>query len=175
MHQTLNPTIQAQNKHKLRTRKNPKNKTRANLPHAAAVLERVGPALERAVEVAVHLVLLLPALVHQRELEQRAHVRALAGERDEHRHVGGVVLWIFAVGVEVDGPLVASDGEVVARDVLPDAHALGQRVALDHELVRPVHRLRHRPRARRRHQRALLRRHGSSIGSACSLSLSLSL
>jgi len=94
-------------------------------------------------------VLALAALVEQRELEERAHVGAVGRERDEYGDVVGVVLGVLPVGVEVDRPLVAADGEGLAGDVLPHAHALGERVALDHEAVGPVHRLRHGARARR--------------------------
>jgi hypothetical protein len=109
-------------------------------------------------------VLALVALVEERELEERAHVGALGGERDEDGDVGGVVLGVLPVGVEVDRPLVPAHGEGLAGDVLPHAHALGERVALDHEPVRAVHRLRHRPRARRRRRhvpRQVFRRRGN--------------
>ena len=86
----------------------------------------------------VHLVLALAALVDERELEERAHVGALAGERDEERDVGGAVLGALAVGVEVDGPLEAADGEGLGGDVLADPDPLGERVAGDLEVVRPV-------------------------------------
>lgn len=86
----------------------------------------------------VHLVLALAALVDERELEERAHVGALAGERDEERDVGGAVLGALAVGVEVDGPLEAADGEGLGGDVLADPDPLGERVARDLEVVRPV-------------------------------------
>ena len=53
----------------------------------------------------MHLVLPIPALVEQRELKQGADVGALGGERDEDGDVGGVVLWVLAVRVEVYRPL----------------------------------------------------------------------
>jgi hypothetical protein len=94
--------------------------------------------------VGVDLVLGLAALVEERELEERADVGALGGERDEDGDVGGVVLGVLPVGVEVDGPLVPADGEGLAGDVPADAHPLGEGVALDDEAVGTVHRLRHR-------------------------------
>ncbi|KAL6992950.1 hypothetical protein U1Q18_011065, partial [Sarracenia purpurea var. burkii] len=89
--------------------------------------------------MAVDLVIPLAALVDERQFEQCADVGALAGQCDEDGDVHGVVLGVLAVGVEVDGPLVATDGESVAGDVLPHSHAFGQRVTSDHELVRAVH------------------------------------
>lgn len=119
----------------------------ALLPHAAAVLEGVRPALEGAVEVAVDLVLPLPALVHQRELEERPDVGAVAGQGDEDGDVRRAVLRVLPVGVEVDGPVVAPDGEDVAGDELAGPHPLGQRVAADGERVGAVHRPADRRRA----------------------------
>ena len=66
--------------------------------------------------------------------------------------VGGVVLWVLAVGVEVYRPLVSSYREHLARDVFFDSDLLRQRVSLYHELMRPVHRLCHRPQTRSRCQ-----------------------
>lgn len=125
-------------------------------PHAAAVFEGVGAAIEGAIEMAVDLVLGLAALVEEGELEEGADVGAVAGEGDEDGDVGGVVLGVLAVGVEVDRPLVAPDGEVLAGDVLPHPDPLRQGVALYDEPVRPFHRLRHRSGARRRQRRLLL-------------------
>ncbi|GLT61306.1 hypothetical protein SLA2020_340250 [Shorea laevis] len=99
--------------------------------------------------MAMDLVLAFAALVHERQFEQGSDIGALAGERDEDGHIGGIVLGVLAVGVEVDRPLVPSDREIVTRDVLPHPHALGQGVTLDNELVRAVLGLRHGPRARR--------------------------
>jgi hypothetical protein len=135
-----------------------KSRQKICLPHGAAVLEGVWAGLEGAVEVGVDLVLALAALVEQRELEEGADVGALGGEGDEDGDVGGVVLGVLPVGVEVDRPLVAADGEGLAGDVLPDAHPLGERVALDHEAVGAVHRLRHGAGAGRR------RRHVPRLG-----------
>jgi len=104
--------------------------------------------------VAVNLVLTIPALVEQRELEQSADVGALGGEGDEDGDVGGVVLGVLAVRVEVYRPLVPSHRERLAGDVFPHSDPLRQGVSLYHELVRPVHRLRHRPRTRPRRQHA---------------------
>ena len=122
------------------------------LPHAASILESVGAALEGAIEMAMDLVLAGAALVKQSELEESAHVVSLAGQCDEDGDVGGVVLGILAIRVEVDSPLEPSDREVVARDVLPHPDPLCQRVPSYREIVRAVHRLRHGPRAARRAQ-----------------------
>lgn len=87
----------------------------------------------------MNLVLALAALINQGQLEKSPHVGALASQRYEHGHISGVVLGVLPVGIEEDRPLVASNGEVIASDVLADTHALGQGVALDRELVRAVH------------------------------------
>jgi hypothetical protein len=107
--------------------------------------------------VGVDLVLALAALVEERELEERADVGALGGESNEDGDVGGVVLGVLPVGVEIDRPLVPADGEGLAGDVLADAHSLGQRVALDDETVGAIHRLSHRARSRRRRRHVPLR------------------
>lgn len=86
----------------------------------------------------MNLVLSFAALINKGELEERPYVGALAGERNEDGDIGGVVLGVLAVGVEIDGPLVAADGEVVAGDVLADADALGEGVALYGEVVGAV-------------------------------------
>lgn len=104
--------------------------------------------------MAVNLVLAPAALVQELELEEGADVGALAGEGDEDRDVGRVVLGVLPVGVEVNRPLVPADGEVLAGDVLAHAHALGERVPLDREPVGAVDGLGQRLRRRRRHQRA---------------------
>lgn len=96
----------------------------------------------------------LPALVNQSQLKQRAHVRPLARQRDENRYIRRVVLGILTIGVKVNRPLVTPDGEIVASNMLPDAHTLRHGVSLDHEAVRAVYRLRHRARAGRRNQQA---------------------
>jgi len=94
-------------------------------PHASAVLEGVGAALERPPKVGVHLVLPLAALVDERELEERAHIRALAGEGYEEGDVGGAVLRALPVGVEVDRPVESPHGEGLGGDILPHPDTLG--------------------------------------------------
>jgi hypothetical protein len=49
-----------------------------------------------AVEVDVHLVLALAAMVLEHELEKHAYFGGLWGKRDEDRDVGGVVLGILS-------------------------------------------------------------------------------
>lgn len=94
------------------------------------------------------------ALVQESQLEQGPNVSALAGERDEERDVGGVVLEALAVWVEVDRPRVPAYHERVGRHVLTDPHAFRERVPADLELVGPIHRLVPRRRGRRRWRRA---------------------
>lgn len=92
--------------------------------------------------MAVDLVLLLPALVEQRQLEQRPHIGPLARQGDEQRHVRRRVVHALPVRVEVDRPLISTHRKGVRRDVLANPHALGQRITSDLELVRTIHRLR---------------------------------
>lgn len=99
--------------------------------------------------MAMHLMLPFAALIDKGQLEQRPDIRTFAGERDEDGDVSRVILWVFAVRVEVYGPLKPTHCEIIARNVLSNPHALSQRKTLDHELVRAVHRLRYRPRASR--------------------------
>jgi hypothetical protein len=98
--------------------------------------------------VGVHLILPIAALVDERELEERAHIGALAGERDEERYVGRFVLGALPVGVEVYRPLEPADGEGLGGDVLSHTGPFGEGVAGDLEVVRPVHRLGDRRRRR---------------------------
>lgn len=78
-------------------------------------------------------------LVEEGEVEEGSDVDAVGGEGDEDGDVAGVVLDVLAVGVEVDGPVVSSDGEDVAGEVAAGAHALGEGEAPDGELVGPLH------------------------------------
>lgn len=109
--------------------------------------------------MAMHFVLAFTALVHKRELEKSPNIGALAGKGNEYRDIGRIVFGIFAIGVEVDGPLVTTDGEALAGYVFANAHAFGQGVSLDDEFVGPIHGLGHRLGARwgawRRHRRIL--------------------
>lgn len=73
----------------------------------------------------MNLMLPFPTLIQQRQLEQRPHIGPIASQRNKNRDVRRVILWILAVGVEVDGPLVPADGERVARDVFPDPDSFG--------------------------------------------------
>lgn len=100
----------------------------------------------------------LPALINERELEERPHIRPLARQGDEDRHIGRTVLRIFPIRIEVNRPLIPTNRKIIARDVLTDPHPLGQRVTLDHELVGPVHGLRHRSGARRGDRKRLVHR-----------------
>ena len=103
-----------------------KNKSNyENSPHAASVLERVGAALKRAIEVAMNLVLPISALVHQSEFKQRSHIRTFAGKRNENGYIGRIVLRILAIGVEVYSPLVAADREILTGYVLANADPFG--------------------------------------------------
>lgn len=89
--------------------------------------------------MAMNLVLAGATLVEESELEEGTHVGALAGKGDEYGDIGGVVLGVLAVRVEVNGPLVPSHREIVAGDVLTHANSFGQRVPSDGEVVGPIH------------------------------------
>jgi hypothetical protein len=128
--------------------------TWSTLPHGSSVLERVGSGLHRPVEVGVDLVASAARLVQEGKLEEGAHVGAAGDEGDEDGDVGSVVLGVLAVGVEVDSPVVASDGEDVAGEVVAGAHALGEGETLDGVVVGAPHCVGDvaRPRRRRCHR-----------------------
>ena len=73
--------------------------------------------------MAMNLVIIPATLVQKRELKERPDIGTLARQRDEERYIGGVILAALAVGVEVDGPGVAADGEGIGSDELSDPHA----------------------------------------------------
>lgn len=82
-----------------------------------------------------------PTLIHQRQLKQSPHIRPFTRQRNEHRHIHRTILDILPVGIEVNGPIVSSDGESVAGYIFAGTHSLGQRVTSNGELVRAIHRL----------------------------------
>lgn len=119
--------------------------------------------------MAMNLVFPFPTLIHQRQLKQGPNIRAFARQRNENRHVRGIILGVLAVGVEINRPLVPSHGEIVAGDVLPNSHAFRQRIPLDYEPVGPIHGLRDGAGARRRQKRVFVvhgrrGRWGNSLG-----------
>lgn len=124
------------------------------IPHGSPVLEGVWAELERAVKVRVNLVAAAAGLVEEGELEEGSDVDAVGSEGNENGDVVGVVLGVLAVGVEVDGPVVSSDGEDVAGEVAAGAHALGEGVAPYGELVGPPNGLGYRARPRWRRGRS---------------------
>jgi len=87
--------------------------------HAVAVLEGVWVALERPPKVGMHLVLPLAALVDERDLEQRAHIGAFAGQGYEERDVDNAILAALPIGVEVDRPIESPHVEGLGGDELP--------------------------------------------------------
>lgn len=97
----------------------------------------------------VDLVAGAAGLVEEGKLEEGADVGTLGGEGDKHGDVAGVVLVVLPVRVEVDGPVVAADGEGVTGEVPAGADALGEGETLDRVLVRSPHGLCDRPRPRR--------------------------
>lgn len=127
-----------------------KRRKKKNEPHATTILEGIRPTLKRTIKMTMNLMLPFPTLIQQRQLEQRPNIGPIASQRDEDGDVGGVILGVLAVGVEVDSPLVPADGESIAGDVFPDPDSFGERVAFDREAVGSVYGLRHRERGRRR-------------------------
>lgn len=116
---------------------------KTTLPHTAAVFKCIRSTLKRPIEMAMHFMLPFPALVNKSQLEQRSDIRPLARQRNENRDVSRIILRIFTVGVKVNRPFIASDGEIIAGDMLTDAHSFGHGVALDHKAVRPIYGLGH--------------------------------
>lgn len=99
--------------------------------------------------MAMNFIIPLLTLIHQRQLEQSPNIGSVASERNKDRNVHGIVLRVLPIGVEVNSPIVTTNGESVAHDVLSRAHPFGQRVTLYCELVRAVHGFADRTRARR--------------------------
>nr|KYP40451.1 hypothetical protein KK1_038206 [Cajanus cajan] len=99
--------------------------------------------------MAMNLIIPLLTLIHQRQLEESPNIGPVASERYEDGNVHGIVLGVLAIRVEIDGPIVATDAESVAHDVLPRTHPFRQRITLYRELVRAVHRFADRTGARR--------------------------
>lgn len=103
--------------------------------------------------MAMNLMLPFPTLIKQRKLEKSPNIGAIASQSNENGDISRIILRIFPVGIEIDCPLVTSDGESVAGDVFSDPDSFGQRVAFDCEAVRSVYGLRHGERSRRRWRR----------------------
>ena len=85
--------------------------------------------------MAMDFMLLFPTLIKKSEFKERSNIGSLTGERDKNRDIERIVFSILAIRVEVDGPLIAADGEGVARDVFPYPHAFGEGVTSDGEVV----------------------------------------
>lgn len=85
---------------------------------------------------------ILAALIQKRQFKQRPHVRALAGQRDEQRHVLRIILDALAVRVKINSPGETAHHECVGSDVSPNPHPFRERVAVDFELVGAIHGLR---------------------------------
>lgn len=117
--------------------------------------------------MAVNLVLALSTLIKQSQLEQSPNVCPFTRQSDENGNVRRIILRIFSVGVKVDSPLMTADGEIVTGNVFPDAHALGQRVPLDHESMRAVNRLRDGARAGLRRRGAVAAPLSRAVGGYC--------
>uniref|UniRef100_A0A2C9V2P8 Uncharacterized protein n=1 Tax=Manihot esculenta TaxID=3983 RepID=A0A2C9V2P8_MANES len=98
-------------------------------------VQRVRPALQRTIEVAMHFVFPISTLIHQRQLEQSPDVRSLAREGDKNRNIHGTVLGIFPIWVEVNSPIVTSHRENITRYALSSSHPFGQRIPLYLKLV----------------------------------------
>lgn len=107
------------------SKKRKKKKTklrRQNLPHTSSVFKGVRATLEKATKMAMHLMSILPALIQKRQFKQRPYVRALAGQRDEQRHVLRIILHALAVRVKINSPGVSAHHERVGSDVSPNPH-----------------------------------------------------
>lgn len=110
--------------------------------------------------MAMNLMLPFTALIDKCEFKQRSHIGTVASQCDEYGDIGWIILNILPIWIEVDGPLIPSNSKIIASNVFAGSHSLRQRVTLDHELMRAIDSVSHRPRARRRGGGALLRRGG---------------
>ncbi|KAM3687498.1 hypothetical protein ACB098_10G083000 [Castanea mollissima] len=134
-----------------RTKKLNKN---YQLPHAAAIFERVRPTVRSSPEMGMNLMPLFPTLIQKRQFKKCSHISAFAGQSYKERNVRSIVLQTLTVRVKIDRPRVPADDESIGRHVLSDPHAFRERVPRDLELVGPIHRLGHRGRCRRARSRA---------------------
>lgn len=125
-------------------------KINKNLPHATLILQSIRTTLKRSIKMAMNFMLPLSTLINKREFKKRSYIGSFTSQRDENGNIIGSILRILAVRIEVDRPLIPSDGEHIARNVFSHSHSLRKRIALDQELVRAVQCLRNRPRNRRR-------------------------
>lgn len=108
-------------------------------PHATTVLKRVGPALQRPPEMAMHLMPPSPTLIHEGQFEERSHIGSLARKRNKQRDVGSIVLDALAIRVKVDRPRIPSHIKRIGGYVLSNPKPLRQRIARDLELVRTIY------------------------------------
>lgn len=116
------------------------------LPHATLVLKSIRTTLKRSIKMAMNFMFPLSTLINKREFKKRSYIGSFTSQRDENGNISRTIFRILAVRIEVDRPLITSDGEHVARNVFSHSHSLRKRVALDQELVRAVKCLRNRPR-----------------------------
>ena len=72
--------------------------------------------------MAMDLVIIPATLVQKSELKERPDIDTLARQHDKEWYIGGVILATLAIGVEVDGLGVATDGEGIESDELSDPH-----------------------------------------------------
>lgn len=106
----------------------------------------------------MNLMLSLATLINEGELEESPNIGALAGQSNKYGNIIGIIFGVFTVRVEINGPLISTDGEIIAGDVLADADALGEGIAFDGEMVGAVDGLGKGERRRRRGERCRRRR-----------------
>lgn len=75
--------------------------------------------------MAMNLMFAFAALIHKRKLEQGPNIGAFASQCNEDGDVSGTIFGVFTVGVKVNSPPVATYSEIIADNVLPNAHPFG--------------------------------------------------
>jgi len=89
--------------------------------------------------VATSMALTVPSLIEQVEVIEGANISGHGQEFDEDRDMRALILPESAIWVEAQEPIAPSNVELLAFNVLPNAHSLRQRVTLYLERVRPEH------------------------------------
>lgn len=96
----------------------------------------IRPIRHHSIETAIDFMQPFPALIQKRELQRSPNVHPLALLHYKQRHKPRVIAFVLPVGIEIDRPLTAADGELLGGDVLAEPYPFREGIAVDGELVR---------------------------------------